>query len=51
MDEKYEAPQVKLLGTVEELTKSTDKIGSIEDILTPIVGLDGCIAPDGTNCI
>lgn len=46
MEEKYEAPQVKLLGTVEELTQSNDKIGSVDDLLTPIVGLDGEILPD-----
>ena len=46
MDEMYEAPQIKLLGTVEELTESNDKIGSVVDLLTPIVGLDGEILPD-----
>ena len=45
--EKYEAPQVKLLGTVEELTEqSFDKIGSVVDVLTPVLQLDGEILPD-----
>jgi hypothetical protein len=45
--EQYERPEVKLLGTVEELTEqSFDKIGSILDVLTPILGLDGEILPD-----
>jgi hypothetical protein len=46
MDRNYEAPVVRDFGTVQELTQSNDKIGSIEDILTPIVGLDGEILPD-----
>jgi hypothetical protein len=47
MERQYEAPQVKELGTVEELTTQTfDKIGSVVDVLTPILQLDGEILPD-----
>ena len=47
MDRHYEAPVVRDLGTVEELTAgSFDKIGSIVDVLTPILQLDGEILPD-----
>jgi hypothetical protein len=47
MAEKYEAPKVRVLGTVEELTaQDFDKIGSVDDILTPILSLDGEILPD-----
>jgi hypothetical protein len=48
MDAMYEAPQVKLLGSVQKLTEGDlDKIGSIDDILTPTVPLlDGEILPD-----
>jgi hypothetical protein len=45
--EKYEAPQVTELGSVEELTgQMFDKVGSIVDSLTPVLGLDGEIIPD-----
>jgi len=46
MDRNYEAPMVKDLGTVEELTAGFDKIGSVVDVLTPILQLDGEILPD-----
>jgi hypothetical protein len=46
--EQYETPQVKLLGTVEELTaQDLDKVGSIDDFLTLLLpDLDGVILPD-----
>jgi hypothetical protein len=47
MNGKYESPQVKLLGSVNELTEAFDKIGSVDDIFTPsIPDLDGEIKPD-----
>lgn len=47
MNGKYESPQVKLLGSVNELTESFDKIGSVDDFLTPAVPqLDGEIIQD-----
>jgi hypothetical protein len=53
MAKHYETPQVRSLGTVSELTAQLDgqKIGSVDDILTPIVPLlDGDIeiGPDGS---
>ena len=45
----YEAPTLRLLGTVSELTKQDhlDKVGSQADFLTPSVPtLDGEIIPD-----
>jgi hypothetical protein len=43
----YEAPVIRDLGTVEELTAQTfDKIGSVIDVLTPVLQLDGEILPD-----
>ena len=47
MNEMYEAPQVKLLGSVEKLTEQFDKIGSVDDAFTPsIPALDGEIIED-----
>jgi hypothetical protein len=47
MNERYEAPQVKLLGSVNELTEQFDKIGSVDDIFTQLIPqLDGEIIPD-----
>jgi hypothetical protein len=47
MTQPYEAPQVKLLGSVAERTEQFDKIGSVDDIFTPIVpNLDGEIIVD-----
>ena len=45
---EYEAPQVKFLGSVNELTEQDlDKIGSVDDIFTPAIPLlDGEILPD-----
>ena len=34
-DEQYSAPQVRSLCSVEEMTQSNDKIGSIADAFTP----------------
>ena len=46
-DEKYSAPQVRSLGSVEEMTQAFDKIGSDPDIFTPAVPqLDGDIIED-----
>ncbi len=47
--EGYTAPTIHSLGSVEEMTMSNDKIGSIVDDLTPTLGLDGCIVPDGVT--
>jgi hypothetical protein len=47
MNGNYEAPQVKLLGSVNELTEQFDKIGSVDDIYTPAIpALDGEIVED-----
>jgi hypothetical protein len=46
MVEGYEAPEVRDLGSVKELTAQFDKIGSVDDVLTPVLGLDGEIIPD-----
>jgi hypothetical protein len=47
MAESYAAPSVRDLGSVEDLTAQTfDKIGSVVDVLTPILQLDGEILPD-----
>jgi hypothetical protein len=44
---EYQAPEIRVLGTVEELTRSLDKIGAEPDFLTPIIpALDGSIVPD-----
>ena len=46
-DEQYSAPEVRSLGSVEELTQSFDKIGSIADVFTPAIpSLDGTIVED-----
>ena len=47
--EEYAAPTIRNLGSVEEMTMSNDKIGSVVDDLTPTLGLDGCIVPDGVT--
>jgi hypothetical protein len=42
----YEPPDIKLLGSVEELTL-LDKVGSEPDVLTAIIPqLDGSLVPD-----
>lgn len=47
MNEAYNTPEVRFLGTVSELTESLDKNGSTDDIFTPIVPLlDGDIEED-----
>jgi hypothetical protein len=47
MTDKYEAPQVRELGSVSELTEGLDKIGSVADFLTPAIPLlDGEVQPD-----
>jgi hypothetical protein len=48
MSEPYKAPQLKQLGSVEELTaQELDKIGSTADFLTLLLpDLDGEILPD-----
>ena len=47
MNERYETPQVKLLGPVNERTEAFDKIGSVDDVFTPAIPLlDGDIEPD-----
>lgn len=48
MAESYEAPRVRFLGSVEDLTaQSDDKIGSVDDLITLIVPtLDGEVLPD-----
>ena len=49
MDKKaYEAPALRTIGTVHELTQqSVDKIGSSLDFLTPTIPiLDGKVQPD-----
>lgn len=44
---QYESPEIKVLGTIEELTLQFDKIGDVSDFLTPQVPvLDGSIVPD-----
>ncbi len=43
----YESPEIRVLGTIEELTLQFDKIGDVSDFLTPQVPvLDGSIVPD-----
>ena len=43
----YEAPSVRDFGSIKDLTASLDKVGSIDDIFTPIVPLlDGDIQDD-----
>ncbi|MFN2487734.1 MAG: hypothetical protein ABR609_14210 [Acidimicrobiia bacterium] len=43
----YESPEMRILGSVEELTLQFDKIGDKADFLTPQVpNLDGSIVPD-----
>ena len=47
LTEAYTTPEVRLLGTVSELTESFDKIGSTADIYTPAIPLlDGDIEVD-----
>jgi hypothetical protein len=46
MAENYAAPSVRDLGSVEDLTQGFDKIGSVVDVLTPVLQLDGEILPD-----
>ena len=47
MTEAYATPEVRLLGTVSELTELFDKIGSTADIYTPAIPLlDGDIEID-----
>jgi hypothetical protein len=47
MKDKYEAPEVRELGSVHELTQDLDKIGSVADFLTPAIpDLDGDFTPD-----
>jgi len=46
MVEGYEAPTVRDLGSVKELTAQLDKVGSVDDFLTQLTGLDGEIIPD-----
>jgi hypothetical protein len=48
MAERYEAPSVRDLGSVKELTaQDLDKVGSLDDFLTPTIpSLDGEILPD-----
>ena len=44
---EYGPPEIRILGTVEELTLQFDKIGAVADFLTPQVPLlDGSIVPD-----
>jgi hypothetical protein len=46
-NEKYEAPVVRELGTVEEMTEAFDKVGSATDIFTgAIPALNGDIVFD-----
>lgn len=47
-DGQYSAPQVRLLGSVEEMTNQPfDKVGSIADIFTALdQNLNGEIIPD-----
>jgi hypothetical protein len=47
-DEQYSAPQLRSLGSVEEMTnQELDKVGSIDDFLTLLLpDLDGVIQPD-----
>ncbi|MFN2485538.1 MAG: lasso RiPP family leader peptide-containing protein [Acidimicrobiia bacterium] len=40
----YEPPEIKALGSVEELTFQFDKIGATMDAFSP--ALDGSIVPD-----
>ena len=47
MLDKYEAPKVITLGTIEEMTAQFDKIGSVADVFTPAIpDLDGEIKTD-----
>ena len=47
MKDKYEAPQVRELGSVSELTEQFDKVGSVADIFTPAIPLlDGEVKED-----
>jgi hypothetical protein len=47
MKDKYEAPEVRELGSISDLTESFDKIGSVADVLTPAIPLlDGDIELD-----
>jgi hypothetical protein len=47
MKDKYEAPEVRELGSISELTESFDKIGSAADFLTPTIPqLDGDFETD-----
>lgn len=47
MNEAYTTPEIRLLGTVSELTEAFDKIGSTADIFTPAIPLlDGDIKDD-----
>ena len=45
--EPYESPQIRTLGTVEELTEAGfDKVGSVTDKYSELTSLDGDIIPD-----
>ena len=48
MKDNYEAPQVRELGSVADLTEQQlDKVGSVADVFTPAIPqLDGDILPD-----
>lgn len=47
-EDEYSAPQVRSLGSVEEMThQSFDKVGSTPDAFTPAIpALDGEVIPD-----
>ena len=48
--EEYHKPRVRVLGSVRDLTQSSDKVGSVNDIFTPVApGLDGFVSIDPIN--
>lgn len=47
MEDTYEAPELRIIGSVHELTQALDKVGSSLDFLSPLLPeLDGEFQPD-----